>query len=900
VNFYHKKLKISSVLMVLLVYCLLPVNAAVPVTLQSPSYYAQTDPFLETVTSADLNGDKHYDIVAVNGKSNSLSVLLANTNGTFNPKIDYATGTWPRNVLFGDFNRDGALDLVTFNNCTPGAVSILLNKGDGTFLPRVDYPTIPTAAIADIMDYNHDGILDIIMVFNNFAVLLGNGDGTFRPFQIVSMFGTILEQVKFGDFNNDGITDIVTKERNRYPLYIYFGNSDGTYRSSIMYNPGVQSWRYLFGDFNNDGNTDIVTMNYNIFCVSVILGNGNGTFLPRVDYPTVNRSNSITIGDLNNDGYIDIAATRENLYPIAFFINNGDGTFMPRQEIRPTYGPRNVTVGDFNADGKLDVAVGSCDGVNLRIGVLLNTTTRGKGDEVNNVVTGTTFYSDSYGVFEKNGVSPVNLAYTTLSSDGREMYTDGVSNGARQFYVKDHLGSTRMVIDNQNAIVEATAYQAYGTKEDLVINADKKVRDKFTGKEYDNEGVNYAQLEVDFTFNFITNPSELTASHVLFMFADAQNDLVSAKVQNIDGKYVIRQTYNFTQEEGFYRLMFMFPSLNVINLYRDIYATTLQVGKKTRIAATFNSVDELGTAGFSITTTDIENTGSGLVYFGARYYDAEVGVWSSCDPAGQFYNPYQYATNPVSFVDPDGRFFSTIASAASWYINTSISQGSLNPTKWNWDDPYLIMNIALSSIGIMNSLSNDLERFQIKRYESKTRVALTKEIARSLPTLDESVSDAEKTIFFYYSDDEIMKDEKPGRNAFKKIVEKKGYEVTVHRNATNESVKLGWKNNNSYGISVSSHGTWDRAGLKLAKGTYLFPSDLQSTSKGSNIKFFIAGACQQAKPEFYKLWTDAIGTDVVFVGWETNMNYNNMNSFFKGSRNDGTYMSRDQILNVLP
>jgi len=47
----------------------------------------------------------------------------------------------------------------------------------------------------------------------------------------------------------------------------------------------------------------------------------------------------------------------------------------------------------------------------------------------------------------------------------------------------------------------------------------------------------------------------------------------------------------------------------------------------------------------------------GYYYFGARYYDPELGVWLSQDPAHQFANPYAYAgnmTNPIIFVDDQG------------------------------------------------------------------------------------------------------------------------------------------------------------------------------------------------------------------------------------------------------
>ena len=53
---------------------------------------------------------------------------------------------------------------------------------------------------------------------------------------------------------------------------------------------------------------------------------------------------------------------------------------------------------------------------------------------------------------------------------------------------------------------------------------------------------------------------------------------------------------------------------------------------------------------------------TGLTYFGARYYDAEIGRFLSIDPAGVdpanpfSFNRYAYANNnPYRYVDPDGR-----------------------------------------------------------------------------------------------------------------------------------------------------------------------------------------------------------------------------------------------------
>ena len=46
-----------------------------------------------------------------------------------------------------------------------------------------------------------------------------------------------------------------------------------------------------------------------------------------------------------------------------------------------------------------------------------------------------------------------------------------------------------------------------------------------------------------------------------------------------------------------------------------------------------------------------------LDYFGARYLDPMLGMWTSVDPARQFFSPYLYVGNgynPVNVIDPDG------------------------------------------------------------------------------------------------------------------------------------------------------------------------------------------------------------------------------------------------------
>ena len=86
-------------------------------------------------------------------------------------------------------------------------VAILLGNGDGTFRPEVDYGAGMTGPITT-GDFNNDGKLDVIgATGSDVSVLLGNGDGTFG-FPVNSPAGNPVIGLAVGDFNHDGKLDV--------------------------------------------------------------------------------------------------------------------------------------------------------------------------------------------------------------------------------------------------------------------------------------------------------------------------------------------------------------------------------------------------------------------------------------------------------------------------------------------------------------------------------------------------------------------------------------------------------------------------------------------------------------------------------------------------------------------
>jgi hypothetical protein len=337
------------------------------------------------VVVGDFNGDGRPDLVVTNGGGNNVSVLLGEGGGTFPSAPSYTTGKGANGVAVGDFNGDGIADLAVTNEGSdnpglPGSVSILLGNRDGSFQPAVNYATGLTSRGIVLGDFNMDGIPDLAvsnLSSNNVSVLLGNGDGTFQE-AVNYVAGDSPATLTVADLNSDGIPDLAVANNGSNNLSILLGKGDGTFRAAKNYAAGLGPTSVAVGDFNDDGIPDLVVANSAYATngqggsVAVLLGNGDGTFQAAVSFPAGDGPFSVTVADLNGDGILDLAVVNLISSDVSVLLGKGNGTFQAA--VKYAAGeywfapPAPLAVKDFNRDGIPDLALISGGGVRVLLG----------------------------------------------------------------------------------------------------------------------------------------------------------------------------------------------------------------------------------------------------------------------------------------------------------------------------------------------------------------------------------------------------------------------------------------------------------------------------------------------------------------------------------------------------
>jgi gliding motility-associated-like protein len=298
---------------------------------------------------------------------------------SFDPKVDFTSGSGPFLISIGDFDGDGKPDLAA-TNYSSNTVSVYRNTSSGAgninFATKVDFTTGNSPLSVAAADVDADGKLDLVVtnsglgttvsVFRNTSTGPGNINFDAR---VNFTTGANPNFVSAGDLDKDGKPDLAVVNFSSGTLSIFLNTSTGpgnvNFATKLDFTTGQQPNAVAIGDFDKDDMADVAVVNLGDSDVSIFrnlsTGPGSINFDTRVDFATGNTPRYISIGDLDGDDKPDFAVANDDVGPTTIYRNSSSATgninFSAQPYALAGSGPRVVSMGDVDGDSKPDMVV---------------------------------------------------------------------------------------------------------------------------------------------------------------------------------------------------------------------------------------------------------------------------------------------------------------------------------------------------------------------------------------------------------------------------------------------------------------------------------------------------------------------------------------------------------------
>lgn len=300
------------------------------------------------IADIDVLNANGNDIIATINDGSKLVYYPNDGIGGFGSEVVISsTITNPGQVVSGDINKDGFMDLVTASY-TDEETIWFMGDGMGGFVEQTTSP-IQTGGVdgpyyIDISDFDGDTDLDILVGFYNngnieiyYNQYIESGStavswtkDTFTVVSGVSFLSVATNQIAFADVNNDGILDIIKSDNGTGDVEWFSKIKNGSSTPNAISNSAIidRPGTVVIADLDNDTYNDVILTDGASGDDSIIwfkgANNSNPDSTPNVVVDNNFQYWSITVNDFDGDTDNDIAAVGVFSNTLDWFENEWD------------------------------------------------------------------------------------------------------------------------------------------------------------------------------------------------------------------------------------------------------------------------------------------------------------------------------------------------------------------------------------------------------------------------------------------------------------------------------------------------------------------------------------------------------------------------------------------------
>ncbi len=315
------------------------------------------------IEAIDLDQDDNLEIVIANELSNDLSVLTATPNG-YSVSSTISAGERPRAMAAGQDDIGAVIAVASVGSVqSQGEVRLIKfpQSATGVAAPTTEVLKMgngPTEVA--LGDFNEDGLIDVVASTYRSGNILIKLSGVASPTEITSTRNPAALAV--ADLNNDENLDLIIGSSGfsgdtAGQILVYLGNGQGGFSTSFTFTANLGLVDLAIADVDRVAGSEIITATQSGVLTTYRLTTAATPTLEKLSEVTGRPGvTAIALGDLNADGRLDLVATSLNTQTIQLFMGDGTGTFTLANDVTGVTTPVDVVVADFDKNGTADVA----------------------------------------------------------------------------------------------------------------------------------------------------------------------------------------------------------------------------------------------------------------------------------------------------------------------------------------------------------------------------------------------------------------------------------------------------------------------------------------------------------------------------------------------------------------